>query len=240
MRRPVRRRPDPSPEGEAPRIRLVVGLGNPGPKYARTRHNVGQVVVERLAERLGVRKFSARYAGSFAETRGPGGPVALLIPTTFMDLSGDSVSPAAGNLRATAGQVLVVHDELDLPFGVVRGKVGGGAGGHNGLRSIIGRLKSQDFGRIRLGVGRPPEDWRGDQADWVLSGFSEPQTDVDTMIDRGVAMVEAALEHGMDDAISRFHAAAPGARAARRRERSASDDAASDTDGPAAGGDTPT
>ncbi len=222
-------------------MRLVVGLGNPGTRYARTRHNIGQVVVERLAERLGIRKMPAKYAGMFAETRGPGGPVGLLIPTTFMNLSGDSVSPAAGALRAAPAQILVVHDELDLPFGTVRGKVGGGAGGHNGLRSIIGRLGTQDFPRVRLGVGRPPADWRGDQADWVLSGFAEPQADVEAMIDRGVQMVEAALADGVDAAIARFHASQPGSRAARRRGRTAADDRVDDpaADGDGAGADGP-
>lgn len=233
MRRPVRRHAAP-PAAQAPTdadgspIRLVVGLGNPGTRYARSRHNVGQVVVERLAERLGVRRMPAKFGGAFAETRGPGGPVALLIPTTFMNLSGDAVGPAAGSLHLTPSQVLVVHDELDLPFGTVRGKVGGGAGGHNGLRSIIQRLGSQDFARVRLGVGRPPADWRGDQADWVLAGFAEPQAEVDAMTDAGLRMVETALEDGIGAAIARHHAAEPGSRAARRRDREASDAAPED------------
>lgn len=200
-------------------IRLVVGLGNPGARYARTRHNVGQRVVERLAERLGVTRFASRYAGSYAEARGPRGPVALLIPTTFMNLSGESVGPAAGSLRITRPQILVVHDELDLPFGTVRGKTEGGAGGHNGLRSLIAGTGGNDFARVRLGVGRPPSDFRGDQADWVLARFSEPDADVDALVDRGVAMTEAALDQGIEEAIARFHASAPGSRASRRRER---------------------
>lgn len=208
-------------EDPAPPIRLVVGLGNPEPRYARTRHNAGQRVVELLASRLGAGRFANRYAGRIAEARGPAGPVALLIPTTYMNASGDSVGPAAGALRAAPEQVLVIHDEVDLPFGAVRGKVGGGAGGHNGVRSVIRGLGSGDFPRIRLGVGRPPADFRGDGADWVLMRFTEPQDEVEGMIARGADMAEAALADGIEAAINRFHASEPGARARARRERRA-------------------
>jgi PTH1 family peptidyl-tRNA hydrolase len=176
-------------------------------------------VVERLAERLGVRKFATKYAGHFADVSTPRGPVGLLIPTTYMNLSGDSAGPAAGALHATRPQVLVVHDELDLPFGVVRGKVGGGAGGHNGLRSLTQALGGPDYLRVRLGVGRPPPVFRGDQADWVLMGFNEPAAQVNAMIDAGVRMVEAILDDGMESAIGRFHASEPGSRARERRLR---------------------
>ncbi len=208
---------------EDPPIRLVVGLGNPGARYARTRHNVGQRVVERLADRLGVARFTAKYAGSFADVNGPSGPLALLIPSTYMNLSGDSVGPAAGALRISRPQILVVHDELDLPFGVVRGKVGGGPGGHNGVRSIIARSGGNDFARVRLGIGRPPAEYRGTQSDWVLGRFAEPDAEVDAMIARAVEMTEVAVAEGMDAAIARFHASPPGQRAERRRERRAED-----------------
>lgn len=210
---------------EDPPIRLVVGLGNPGARYARTRHNVGQRVVERLAERMGVSRFTSKYAGAFADVNGPSGPLALLVPATYMNLSGDSVGPAAGALRITRPQILVVHDELDLPFGVVRGKVGGGPGGHNGLRSIIARSGGNDFARVRLGIGRPPAEYRGTQADWVLGRFAEPDADVDAMVARGLEMTEVAVAEGMDAAIARFHASPPGERAGRRRERRADPDA---------------
>lgn len=203
----------------APAIRLVAGLGNPEPRYAWTRHNAGQRAVELLAARLGAGRFASRYGGRFAEARGPAGPVALLIPTTYMNASGDSVGPAAGTLRAAPGQVLVIHDEVDLPFGVVRGKLGGGAGGHNGLRSVRRGLGTGDFPRIRLGVGRPTGDFRGDGADWVLMRFTEPGEEVEAMIARAADMAEGALADGMESAINRFHAGAPGARARARRDR---------------------
>jgi peptidyl-tRNA hydrolase, PTH1 family len=206
-------------DDSAPAIRLVAGLGNPGPRYAQTRHNAGQRVVELLAERLGAGRFVSRYGGRFAEARGPGRPVALLIPTTYMNASGDSVGPAAGTLRAAPEQVLVIHDEVDLPFGAVRGKLGGGAGGHNGLRSVTRGLGTDDYPRIRLGVGRPPEDFRGDGADWVLMRFTEPHEQVDAMVARAADMAEAALEDGVAAAINRFHASEPGERARARRER---------------------
>lgn len=205
-----------TPEGMAP-IRLVVGLGNPEPRYQRTRHNAGQRVVEALAERLGL-PFRAKYRGRFAEGRGPAGPIALLIPTTYMNLSGESIAPAAGSLQIDPSQVLVVHDELDLPFGVVRGKVGGGHGGHNGLRSIIPALGGAPFPRVRLGIGRPDPAWRGDVADWVLTAFAEPPDEVERLIGGGLALVESALADGIDAAIAAAHAREPGARRRAQRE----------------------
>lgn len=212
-------RNSPTHSDEDLRVRLVVGLGNPGSRYARTRHNAGQLVVERLAERHDVRRFTSKFAGRFAEISTSQGPVGLLIPTTFMNLSGDSAGPAAGALRAGRSQVLVVHDELDLPFSVVRAKRGGGSGGHNGLRSLTERLGGPDYLRVRLGIGRPPPAFRGDQADWVLMGFNEPAAQVSAMVDRGVQLVEAILGDGIDAAIARFHASEPGARARERRLR---------------------
>jgi PTH1 family peptidyl-tRNA hydrolase len=206
-------------DGPGHPIRLVAGLGNPGPRYSGTRHNAGQMVVELLAARLGAGRFASRYGGRLAETRGPAGPLALLIPQTFMNESGDSVGPAAGTLRAAPGQVLVIHDELDLPFGDVRGKLGGGHGGHNGLRSVTKGLGTGEFPRLRLGIGRPPDEFRGDGADWVLSRFSEPRAEVEAMIGRAADMAEVALADGMAAAIERFHAAEPGSRARERGER---------------------
>lgn len=197
----------------------MVGLGNPGPRYAPTRHNVGQRVAEALAARMGAGRFGSRYAGRFAEARGPRGPLAILVPTTFMNDSGDSAGPAAGALRARPEEVLVIHDEIDLPFGTVRGKVGGGHGGHNGLRSLVRGLGGGDFSRVRVGVGRPPREFGGDEAAWVLARFSEGEAEVQALIGRALEMTEVALAEGMPAAIARFHAAEPGTRARERRAR---------------------
>ena len=200
-------------------IRLVVGLGNPEPRYAGTRHNAGEMVVDVLARRLGARRFVRRYGGRYVEADGPAGPVALLVPLTYMNASGDAVGPAAGSLHAAPEQVVVVHDEIDLPFGTVRGKVGGGYAGHNGLRSVAQGLGDGGFARVRLGVGRPPDDFRGDGADWVLMRFTEPPDEVEGMIARGADMVETVLAEGMAATIERFHANKPGSRAGGRHER---------------------
>ncbi|HMM48609.1 MAG TPA: aminoacyl-tRNA hydrolase [Miltoncostaeaceae bacterium] len=198
-----------------------MGLGNPGPRYAGTRHNAGQLVIDELARRLGVGRFTDRYAGRFVQTRGPAGPVALLVPTTYMNDSGRSVGPAAGALRLNRSSVLVIHDEIDLPFGGLRAKVGGGHGGHNGLRSIIQALGGRDFLRVRVGVGRPPTDFRGDEAAWVLGRFTEPAEEVRALLTRAADMVESVLEVGIDATIARFHASPPGERARRRAQRRA-------------------
>lgn len=216
---------------EAPSVRLVVGLGNPGSRYAATRHNAGQMVVEELARRLGAGRFSDRFAGRYADARGPSGPVSLLVPTTFMNDSGRSVGPAAGSLRLSLDRILVVHDEIDLPFGTVRAKSGGGHGGHNGLRSIVQGVGGPGFVRLRVGVGRPPADFRGDEAAWVLARFSEPKADVDALIARATDMAECILGEGLDAAIARFHALPPGERARRRAERRDAAQAAEEGDG---------
>lgn len=150
-------------------MHLVVGLGNPGRAYARHRHNVGFMVVDALA-RAAAAGFQSEHRGRFARTRVGDQPVALLEPLTYMNLSGEAVERAMVALAVPLGRVVVVHDELDLPFGTVRVKVGGGAGGHRGLRSIIERCGGGDFTRVRVGIGRPPEG--ATVVDWVLSDFS--------------------------------------------------------------------
>ncbi|HWH14144.1 MAG TPA: aminoacyl-tRNA hydrolase [Miltoncostaeaceae bacterium] len=221
----------PSPDAP-PRVRLVVGLGNPGTRYARTRHNVGRMVAELVARRLGVGRDVQRYAGRWSEARGPAGPVAFLMPETYMNESGRAVGPAAGALRAAPEQVLLVHDEIDLPFGTVRGKSGGGHGGHNGLRSVDEGLGARGYPRVRVGVGRPPAGYRGDEASWVLSPFGEDPAEVEALIARAADMVEAVLAEGIEAAIARFHAAPPGARARARAERRDGSGEAPAEDGP--------
>jgi len=225
--------PETPPDAE---IRLIVGLGNPGPKYARTRHNVGWMVLDALAARLDAGRPATKFAGVWRDARGPHGPIALLAPQTFMNESGRSVGPAAGSLHLVPSQILVLHDEIDIPFGDVRGKHGGGSGGHNGLRSIEQGIGARDFSRIRIGVGRQSADFRGDEAAWVLANFSEPAADVESLIAAAVAMAETVLTDGITAAIARHHARPPGAsaraRAARREGDSTGDgDVSSSIDG---------
>lgn len=149
---------------------LVAGLGNPGRGYADHRHNVGFMVVDRLAE-MGEASFRSKFSGEWSRVELRRQDLLLLKPMTYMNLSGDSVQPCAAFFKVRPPEVIVVHDELDLPFGEVRIKKGGGHGGHNGLRSIIGRMGA-DFVRVRVGIGRPPADFRGDVADFVLGSFS--------------------------------------------------------------------
>jgi PTH1 family peptidyl-tRNA hydrolase len=183
-----------------------VGLGNPGPGYADSPHNVGFRVAERLAERWELPKPKKKFAGQLTEGRtGPGGPrVAVLLPQTYMNESGRSVGPARGSLKLDLDRLVVVHDEIDLPFGDVRVRLGGGLAGHNGLRSIARALGSQDFLRLRIGVGRPG---RGDPrpvADYVLSPF-EPDEDVDELVSRSADAVEMLAREGLERTQSRYN-----------------------------------
>jgi peptidyl-tRNA hydrolase, PTH1 family len=165
---------------------LVVGLGNPGERYAATPHNVGFLVADELARRWELPKPRTRYAGRFTEGRtGPGGPrVAILWPQTYMNEAGRSVGPARGALRLDLDRVLAVHDEIDLPFGEVRTRVGGGRAGHNGLKSLRAGLGSPDFTRVRVGVGRPDSTDPEIVSAHVLGRWREPRADVDALVGR--------------------------------------------------------
>jgi peptidyl-tRNA hydrolase, PTH1 family len=165
---------------------LVVGLGNPGREYAGTRHNIGAEIANALAAQWELPRPKSRFRGLLSEGRaGPGGPrVAILLPQTFMNDAGRSVGPARGALGVALDRVLVIHDEIDLPFGEIRSRVGGGLAGHNGLKSIRQALGSADFGRIRVGVGRPPSTDPDEVAGYVLSRFREPGEDVAALIER--------------------------------------------------------
>jgi PTH1 family peptidyl-tRNA hydrolase len=169
-----------------------VGLGNPGSRYAGTRHNVGFQVAELLASRWDLPKAKDKYRGRYTEGRtGPGGPrVAVLIPQTYMNESGTSVGPARGALRLPLDRVLVVHDEIDLPFGRVEARLGGGLAGHNGLKSLKEGLGSADFHRIRVGVGRPDTTDPEIVSAHVLGRFTEPEADVRDLIDRAASEAE--------------------------------------------------
>ena len=173
----------------------LVGLGNPGREHEGTRHNVGFAVIERLAERWEITRSRDRYRGRLREGRaGPDGPrVALLEPQTYMNDAGRSVGPARGAYRLPLDRVLVVHDEIDLPFGEVRSRVGGGLAGHNGLKSLRAELGGGDFARVRVGVGRPPSSDPDVVAEYVLSRFREPLTEVDALVDRACDAVVAVV-----------------------------------------------
>ena len=149
---------------------LVVGLGNPGSSYASHRHNVGFMAVDELARRVSADPFREKFSGEWARAEIAGEPAILLKPQTYMNESGRSVQPAMAFFKITPAELVVLHDELDLPFGDVRLKQGGGHAGHNGLRSIMASAEGE-FARVRLGIGRPPVAFRGEVADYVLSAF---------------------------------------------------------------------
>ena len=190
---------------------LVVGLGNPGSKYADTRHNVGFAVVDRLAARAGERFKAHKGSGNtseVAEARLAGRRVVLAKPRSYMNVSG---GPVAGVLRyfgVPATGLVVVHDDLDLEFGAIRLKRGGGEGGHNGLRSISQSLGTKDYLRVRFGIGRPPG--RQDPADFVLRRFTTGErTEVDLAVELAADAVEALLTDSLEQAQNRFHALSP-------------------------------
>jgi PTH1 family peptidyl-tRNA hydrolase len=171
---------------------LVVGLGNPGDGYARTRHNIGFEVAALAAERWGLPKAKKRYAGLYTDGRtGPGGQrVGVLLPQTYMNDAGRAVGPARGALGVDLEHVVVVHDEIDLAFGIVQARVGGGLAGHNGLKSVRRELGSPDFRRIRVGVGRPDSTDPEIVSAHVLGRFSESKEDVRELVERAADELE--------------------------------------------------
>jgi peptidyl-tRNA hydrolase, PTH1 family len=177
---------------------LVAGLGNPGREYARTRHNVGWLVVDELARRHGG-AFRGKFSGQLAEVRVDGRRLALLKPETYMNLSGRSVAAAARFFKASPEALVVVHDDVDLEPARLQARAGGGLAGHNGLRSIAETLGSRDFLRLRIGVGRPERGDRRPVADYVLSEF-EPEIDVDALVARAADAVEVVARAGLEEA----------------------------------------
>src|SRR6187551_1870498 len=182
---------------------LVVGLGNPGREYARNRHNVGWMVVEELARRH-EGAWRSKFNGRLAEVRLDGHRVALLEPETYMNESGRSVAAAARFFKVEPDAVLVVHDEGDFDLGRLQARQGGGLAGHNGLRSIAQSLGTQDFLRLRIGVGRPERGDRRSVADYVLAPFGQ-ETDVEALVSRAADAVEAIAGDGLDEAQRRFN-----------------------------------
>ena len=185
-------------------MKLVVGLGNPGERYAETRHNVGCMVAVRISAGAGLALKRQGYQGFYGVGRLAGVEAAVLLPQTFMNRSGASVAPACQSLGVPPGDLIVIHDEIDLPFGTLRIKAGGGHGGHNGLRSIIEALGHGDFVRLRIGVGRPPAG--GDVSAYVLSRFAAAKRQALTeLLDGAAAAVEAFLARGTAAAMNEFN-----------------------------------
>lgn len=174
---------------------LVVGLGNPGAEYAGSPHNVGFEIASELASRWGLPKAKSRYRGVVSEGRtGPGGPrVAVLQPQTYMNEAGASVGPARGAFGVPLERVLVIHDEIDLPFGEIRVRTGGGLAGHNGLKSVKHGLGSGDFARVRVGVGRPATTDPDQVAAYVLGRFREPRDEVRALVERAADAAERVI-----------------------------------------------
>ena len=183
---------------------IVVGLGNPGPSYAGHRHNVGFVVLDLLAERVGGRFKAHKGRADVVEGRLAGQPAVLAKPKSYMNESGGPVSSMRGFFKVPLEQVVVVHDELDIPYGAVRLKRGGGDNGHNGLRSLTSSLGSRDYLRVRVGIGRPPG--RQDPADFVLKDFSGAERkDLGFLVDRAADAAEALLTGPLEQAQNVFH-----------------------------------
>jgi PTH1 family peptidyl-tRNA hydrolase len=182
---------------------LIAGLGNPGARYERDRHNVGWMVVDELARRHGA-TFKSKFNGRLSETRVGEARVALLKPETYMNESGRSITAAARFFKAAPDEVLVVHDDVDLEVGRLQARLGGGLAGHNGLRSISQSLGTPEFLRLRIGVGRPGRGDPRDVADYVLTPF-EAHDDRDGVVARAADAVETLLSEGLEVAQQRFN-----------------------------------
>ena len=184
-------------------MRLVVGLGNPGRRYVQTRHNVGFMVIETLANRWNIPADGKQLGALVGGGRVADGKAMLVRPQAFMNRSGQPVRSLMGYFKLESSDIIVVHDDLDLPFGRVQLKRGGGHGGHNGLRDINKHVGSE-YIRVRMGVGRPPEGW--DTADYVLGKWNPTEkTEIESILDRGADAVEGVLRDGIDAAMNVFN-----------------------------------
>jgi PTH1 family peptidyl-tRNA hydrolase len=187
---------------------LIAGLGNPGPSYVGNRHNAGYLTADVLAERAGARFKAGKFRALSAEGRLAGLGVIIIKPLTFMNESGIAVRGVSGYYRIGAGQTVVIHDELDLPFGTIRLKRGGGDNGHNGLRSVTAHLGTRDYYRVRIGIGRPPG--RMDPAAYVLRDFSAAERkELPLVLETAADAVEALLTSGLAAAQNAFHGGSP-------------------------------
>ena len=184
---------------------IIAGLGNPGPEYAATRHNAGQMVVAVLAERMAARFKAHRSRSDIAEGRLAGQPVTVARPKSYMNLSGGPVAALVAFYKVPPERLVVIHDELDIPFASIRLKLGGGDNGHNGLRSITASLGTRDYFRVRFGIGRPPG--RMDPAAFVLRDFSPAERkELPFAVDRCADATEALITKGLTEAQNTYHA----------------------------------
>ena len=185
-------------------MKLIVGLGNPGVKYEFTRHNIGFLILDKVAEKLNTDISKDKFKGKFNKKSYNGEEVVLLKPLTYMNLSGESVLPALKFFKIEVKDILVIHDELDVLFGKIKFKKGGGLAGHNGLKSIAASLSKQEFNRLRVGIGRP--EGRISVSDYVLQRFSdEDMAELDDLIEKSADAVIYYLENDILDAMNQFH-----------------------------------
>ena len=185
-------------------MKLIVGLGNPGPEYAATRHNIGFMVTATLAERNGIALKRKGHQGIYGVGRVAGTEATILLPQTYMNRSGTSVVSACQSLGVEPGDLIVVHDEIDLDFGALRIKVGGGHGGHNGLRSIAGALGETEYSRLRMGVGRPPAG--GDVSRYVLSCFNAAErAQLQEYTEKAADALEVLVQKGPQEAMNLYN-----------------------------------
>jgi len=189
---------------EAEEVKLIVGLGNPGSRYELTRHNSGFLIVDQLVDKYVSSGFKEKGKVLLAEAAIGGEKVLLAKPQTFMNLSGQGVIPLAQFYKIAPADILVIYDDLDLEVGKIRLRPQGGSGGHNGIKSIIQLLGTEEFPRLKIGIGRPPANW--DTADYVLSRFTSEEWSVITkVIDDGVAAAEAYLKEGIHQAMNKYN-----------------------------------
>jgi peptidyl-tRNA hydrolase, PTH1 family len=185
---------------------LVVGLGNPGNEYKDTRHNVGFMAVDRLASRAGIELADKKWKALYGRCQLEGQDCVLMKPQPYMNLSGESVGPALGFYKLKTSEVIVLHDDLDFELGRIKLKVGGGHGGHNGLRSLKTCLPDDGFARVRMGIGRPPPQW--DPADYVLGKFAKSEHALrDKMVDEAEEAVLSIIKLGIQKAMGLYNRA---------------------------------
>lgn len=185
-------------------MKLIVGLGNPGGEYDETRHNVGFQVIDELKQQFSHAVFDKKFKGLMARARIGGEDTVLLKPMTYMNVSGESVGPAAGFFKIPPEDIIVIHDELDIEPGRIKLKKGGGHGGHNGLKSLVKHLPNANFTRVRLGIGRPPPRW--ETANYVLGKFTkQEQPVIQEVIRSATKAVEVILEEGLSSAMKEYN-----------------------------------